>query len=195
MRTPPVFSLRQPDRQVHFDRTDKRAGMETVLIKGRIFAMLRDQMIAYSKGDNLHAYWLLYRRRERTKHKWIRDLLTFFCNRSARRHGGYIGNGAKFAGRPSLPHGLHGIYISRYASVGLNCRIYQNATIGEVNRKAPRIGSNCLIGAGAIVVGNIQIGDDVRIGAGAIVNFDVSDHCTVVSQPSRVIEREKKNGI
>ncbi len=155
--------------------------------------MLRDRMIEYSKGDNLRGYWSLFRRRERAKNKLIKDLLTFFCNRSAHRHGGYIGNGAKISGLPSLPHGLHGLYISRYASIGLNCWIYQNVTIGEVDRKAPRIGDNCLIGAGATIIGDIHIGDNVRIGAGAVVSFDVPDNCTVVPQPSRVIEREKEN--
>lgn len=155
--------------------------------------MLRDKIIAYSKGDGLSGYWALFRRRARAKHKWVKDLLTFFCNRWAHRHGGYIGNGAEIAGIPSLPHGLHGIYISRYAHIGLNCRIYQNVTVGETGRRAPRIGDNCLIGAGAVVVGDIQIGDFVRIGAGAVVSFDVPDHCTVVAQPPRVIERESEH--
>ncbi|MGE4353837.1 MAG: serine acetyltransferase [Oscillospiraceae bacterium] len=155
--------------------------------------MLRDRIIDYSKGDNMRGYWSLFKRRERAKNKLVKDLLTFFCNRSAHRRGGYIGNGAKIAGLPSLPHGLHGVYISRYASIGLNCRIYQNVTIGEVQRRAPRIGDNCLIGAGAAVVGDIQIGDNVRIGAGAVVCFDIPDNCTVVSHPPRVIERAKEN--
>ena len=78
-------------------------------------------------------------------------------------------------GRPTLPHGLQGIFISRYASVGEGCLIYQNVTIGEVNRKAPVIGDHCLIGAGAVLIGNIRIGDRVKIGAGAVVNMDVPD--------------------
>ena len=155
--------------------------------------MLRDRIIDYSKGDNLHRYWALFRQRERTPNKLFKKLLIFLCNRSAQKHGGYIGNGAKIAGLPTLPHGLHGIYISRYASIGLNCWIYQNVTIGEVDHKAPSIGNNCLIGAGAAVVGNIQIGDNVKIGAGAVVSFDVPDNCTVVSQPPRVIERKEEN--
>ncbi|MEA4814312.1 MAG: serine acetyltransferase [Oscillospiraceae bacterium] len=152
--------------------------------------MLRDKMIDYSKGDNLRRYWSLFRRRERTKNKFFKDILTFLCNRSAHKHGGYIGNGAKIAGIPSLPHGLHGIYISRYASIGANCLIYQNVTIGEVERKAPRIGDNCLIGAGAAVIGDIQIGNNVKIGAGAVVSFDIPDNCTVVSPRALVLERK-----
>jgi serine O-acetyltransferase len=150
-------------------------------------------MIDYSKGDNLSRYWTLFRQREQAKTKFIKDVLTFFCNRSACRHGGYIGNGAKITGIPSLPHGLHGVYISRYASIGANCRVYQNVTIGEVDNKAPCIGAGCLIGAGAVIIGNIRIGDNVKVGAGAVVSSDIPDNCTVVPQPPRIIERTKGN--
>ena len=71
--------------------------------------------------------------------------------------------------------------------MGDNCLIYQNVTIGEVNRKAPVIGDNCLIGAGAVLIGDIKIGSFVKIGAGAVVNTDIPDHCTVVSQPVRIL--------
>ena len=155
--------------------------------------MLRERIIDYSKGDDLRWFWALFRRREQVRSKLIEDVLTFLCNRSAHRHGGYIGNGAKIAGIPSLPHGLHGIYISRYAYIGANCRIYQNVTIGEVDHIAPCIGDNCLIGAGAVIIGNIRIGHNVKIGAGTVVSSNTPDNCTVVSQPPRIIEREGEN--
>lgn len=85
---------------------------------------------------------------------------------------------------------MQGIFISRYAEIGKNCWIYQNVTIGEINKKAPVIGDNCLIGAGAILIGDIRIGNNVFIGAGAVVNSNVPDNCTVVSQPMRMIERK-----
>ena len=88
---------------------------------------------------------------------------------------------------------LHGIFISRYAQIGENCRIYQNVTIGEVNREAPVIGDYCLIGAGAVIIGNIRIGNHVKVGAGAVVEKDVPDYCTVVSQPVRLLEGKKED--
>lgn len=145
----------------------------------------------FSKGDNLALFWKLFRLRDRTKKRPLRQVLTFLLNRMAHRHGGYIGNGAVFRGIPVLPHGLHGIFISRYAKIGRDCWIYQNVTIGEVDRVAPEIGDGCLIGAGAVIVGGIKIGDHVKIGAGAVVSADVPDNCTVVAQPPRVIFREK----
>ena len=150
----------------------------------------REKLTDYSLGNNLSLYWRLFRRRERAKSAFLADVLTFILSRMAHRRGGYIGRDAKIEGILSLPHGLHGIYISRYASVGAGCRIYQNVTIGEVAGRAPRIGRNCLIGAGAVLVGDINIGDNVKIGAGAVVFSDIPDNCTVVSQPPRVIARE-----
>ena len=68
-------------------------------------------------------------------------------------------------------------------------RSYQNVTVGEVDRKAPVIGEGCLIGAGAVILGDIKIGNHVKIGAGAVVNTDVPDNSTVVSQPVRIIKK------
>lgn len=145
-----------------------------------------------SKGDGLRFFWAMFRARERCRGRLARRILTFFLNRSAHRHGGYVGNGAKIAAVPSLPHGLHGVYISRYASVGSGCRIYQNVTIGEVDGKAPRIGSGCFIGAGAVIVGDIDVGNNAKIGAGAVVFADVPEGATVVAQPPRVILKNRE---
>lgn len=149
---------------------------------------LRECLTDWSKGDQMTGFWRLYRLRNRAKWKVTRDILTFFFNRSARRHGGYVGPGAVILGEPLLPHGLHGVYISRFATIGAGCRIYQNVTIGEVNRRAPVIGEGCLIGAGAVLVGDIQIGNRVKIGAGAVVHQNIPDGCTVVAQPPRILE-------
>lgn len=150
---------------------------------------IRRKIIDHSRGNDLNGFWRLYQLQKRTNNGLRHDVLTFLLSRCAHRHGGYIGPDTMIKSRPSLPHGLHGIFISRYAEIGENCCIYQNVTIGEVNRKAPVIGNNCLIGAGAVIIGNIKIGNDVKIGAGAVVSTDVPDGCTVVSQPMRIIER------
>ena len=150
---------------------------------------LRDYFTDCSKGDRMQSFWRLYRLQNRAHRKMLRDLLTFLLNRSARRHGGYIGPGAVILGEPVLPHGLHGVYISRFAVIGADCRIYQNATIGEVRGKAPVIGKGCLIGAGAVLVGEIKVGDHVNIGAGAVIHQDIPDNCTVVAPPPRILKR------
>ena len=149
---------------------------------------IRRKVIAYSRGNDLGFFWEFYRWQKKVKKGFLFDILTFFMSRSAHNHGGYVGVDARLGENISLPHGLHGIFISRYAFVGDNCLIYQNVTIGQAGGLcAPQIGDGCLIGAGAVIVGDIRIGNHVKIGAGAVVSRDVPDYCTVVSQPPRII--------
>lgn len=153
---------------------------------------IREKITDYSRGDNLHIFWRLFFLRGRAKNALVKDILTFGCSRLAHKHGGYVGAGAEIEKIPSLPHGLHGIYISRYSNIGSGCRIYQNVTIGEIEQKAPQIGRNCLIGAGAVIIGDITVGNNVKIGAGAVVFTDIPDNSTVVSQPPRILTKEVK---
>jgi len=154
---------------------------------------VRGAIIDFSKGDFLYIYWKLFAWRRRISCRPIQDVVSFFLQRMAHRHGGYIGRDAILQSIPILPHGLHGIYISRYAKIGRDCRIYQNVTIGSIGKQAPQIGDHCLIGAGAVIVGNVKIGDHVKIGAGAVVSTDIPSHSTVVAQPPRVLVRRMAN--
>lgn len=151
----------------------------------------RGYLTQRSKGDDLGWFWRVFFLSQRARPGLRRDVLTYLANRAAHRHGGYVGPDAVILGIPSLPHGLHGVFISRYATLGPGCRIYQHVTIGEIDGKAPVIGENCWIGAGAILVGGIRVGNNVKIGAGAVVHQDVPDDATVVSQPPRILERRE----
>lgn len=155
---------------------------------------IRAAVTDFAKGDRLGLYWRLFAWRDRTACRFLQDVLTFFLYRIAHGHGGYIGRGAVLLDKPVLPHGLHGIYISRYARIGRACRIYQNVTIGSVGDRAPQIGDHCLIGAGAVVVGGIRVGDHVKIGAGAVVFTDIPAHSTVVAGTPRIIPGEAEHG-
>ena len=55
---------------------------------------------------------------------------------------------------------------------------------------APTIGGGVFIGAGAIILGGVEIGNNCRIGAGTVVTKSIPDNCVVVSQPSRVIQKD-----
>ena len=79
---------------------------------------------------------------------------------------------------------LNGIFIHPNAVLGENCTIFQQVTIGvnefRDNMKAPRLGNRVYVGAGAKLIGDICIGNNVRIGANAVVTKDVPPGMTVV---------------
>lgn len=81
--------------------------------------------------------------------------------------------------------------MSHNAVIGENCTIFHQVTIGEGKGGAPTIGNNCLIGAGAKIIGGITIGNNVKIGAGCVVVDDVPDGATVVMQKARILEYNK----
>ncbi|MBD2184417.1 serine O-acetyltransferase [Aerosakkonema funiforme] len=91
-----------------------------------------------------------------------------------------------------IDHGM-GVVIGETAIVGDYALIYQGVTLGgtgkESGKRHPTLGENVVVGAGAKVLGNIQIGNSVRIGAGSVVLRDVPSNCTVVGIPGRIIYR------
>jgi serine O-acetyltransferase len=91
-----------------------------------------------------------------------------------------------------IDHGM-GVVIGETAIVGDYTLIYQGVTLGgtrkESGKRHPTLGSHIVVGAGAKILGNIQIGDYARIGAGSIVLKNVPAHCTAVGVPGRNICR------
>ncbi|MCF1716387.1 serine acetyltransferase [Flavihumibacter sp. RY-1] len=84
------------------------------------------------------------------------------------------------------------IVISANATIGNNCNIAHNVTIGSARGKrsgAPIIGNTVWIGTGAVLVGKITIGDNVLIAPNAFVNFDVPAHSIVLGNPGKIIPR------
>jgi serine O-acetyltransferase len=100
--------------------------------------------------------------------------------------------GAQIGQGVFIDHGM-GVVIGETAIIGDYCLIYQGVTLGgtgkESGKRHPTLGENVVVGAGAKVLGNIQIGNDVRVGAGSVVLRDVPSHCTVVGIPGRVVFR------
>ncbi|MDP9123148.1 MAG: serine acetyltransferase [Pseudomonadota bacterium] len=91
-----------------------------------------------------------------------------------------------------LPH-PNGVVIHPSATIGPNCLIFQQVTIGAGGKPGfPSIGGHVDIGAGAKILGGVTIGDHARIGANAVVMIDVPAGATAVGIPARILsEREQ----
>ena len=118
---------------------------------------------------------------------------------SRRRTGIEIHPAARIAPGVFIDHGM-GVVIGETAEVGEGSVIYQGVTLGGTGKQAgkrhPTVGKNCVISAGAKVLGDISIGDYAKVGAGAVVLRDVPAHATVVGVPARVVRiRGGKEGI
>ena len=84
-----------------------------------------------------------------------------------------------------------GFVAGETAVIGDNVSILQGVTLGGTGKadedRHPKIGDGVLIGAGAIILGNIRVGECARIGAGSVVVKDVPPRVTVVGVPARIV--------
>ncbi|MCB4429085.1 serine O-acetyltransferase [Synechococcus sp. MU1643] len=91
-----------------------------------------------------------------------------------------------------IDHGM-GVVIGETAEIGERCLLYQGVTLGgtgkEHGKRHPTLAENVVVGAGAKVLGGITIGTNTRIGAGSVVVKNVDANCTVVGIPGRVIHQ------
>ncbi len=91
-----------------------------------------------------------------------------------------------------------GIVINKDVSIGKNCNISQEVTIGQVNRGirkgCPTIGDNVYIAPGVKIIGRIKIGSNVAIGANCVVTKDIPDNAVVVGIPGKVISYDGSAG-
>lgn len=86
------------------------------------------------------------------------------------------------------------VIINSDSCVGKNVNIATGCTIGRENRGirkgCPKIGNRVWIGMNSVIVGKIEIGDDVLIAPLTFVNFDVPSHSIVIGNPAKIIHRE-----
>lgn len=91
--------------------------------------------------------------------------------------------GAKIGRRVLIDHGM-GVVIGETATIGNDCTIYHNSTLGGTGKdkykRHPDIGNNVMVGSGAKVLGPIKIGNNVKIGANSVVLKNIPDNVTVV---------------
>jgi serine O-acetyltransferase len=106
---------------------------------------------------------------------------------------------AKIAPGVSIVHG-NGLVISKEATVGPGCILFQNVTLGQgidpITRLVggPTLGEDVHVGPGATLIGPIHIGRGTKIMAGAVVTMSVPERSVVLSPVPEVAERGKQSG-
>jgi serine O-acetyltransferase len=100
--------------------------------------------------------------------------------------------GAVIGRRFFIDHGM-GVVIGETAIIGDDCTIYHGVTLGGTSwkkgKRHPTLGNNVVVGAGAKVLGPIEIGDGGRIGSNAVVVKGVPEMTTVVGVPGRIVKQ------
>ena len=94
----------------------------------------------------------------------------------------------KIGGGLSFQHGFSTIVSAK--EIGERCRIYQQVTVGYHGEYAPVIGNDVRITAGAIVIGNVHIGNGAVVGAGAVVTHDVGENTTVIGVSAKELVKK-----
>jgi len=98
--------------------------------------------------------------------------------------------GAVIGRRFVIDHGT-GVVIGETSEIGDDVILYQGCTLGgtgkDTGKRHPTIGNNVMVGAGAKILGPINIGNNSRIAAGAVVLRDVPNEATAVGVPARVV--------
>ncbi len=119
-----------------------------------------------------------------------RDIALYLQSRSSQVFQTDINPAAKFGRGIFMDHAT-GIVIGETAQVGNDVSILHGVTLGGTGKQTedrhPKIGNGVLLGAGAIVLGNIKVGDCSRIAAGSLVIKEVPPKVTVAGIPGKVV--------
>ncbi|MBD9363573.1 serine O-acetyltransferase [Methylomonas fluvii] len=103
--------------------------------------------------------------------------------------------GAQIGRRFFIDHGM-GVVIGETAVIGDDCTLYHGVTLGGTSwnkgKRHPTLGNGVVIGAGAKVLGPIEIGDGARVGSNSVVVKSVPMGVTVVGIPAHIVDPKAK---
>lgn len=89
----------------------------------------------------------------------------------------------------------NGVVVGPGVRTGIDCRLNPGVVLGEPGRGSsgdygfPVLGDHVTIGAHAVVLGTIHIGDGSVVGANSVVRGDVEDNVVVIGSPAKVVRR------
>ncbi|MFC6441647.1 serine O-acetyltransferase [Bowmanella sp. JS7-9] len=123
-----------------------------------------------------------------------RDLALFLQSRNSAVNGVDIHPAARLGKGLMFDHAT-GIVIGETCVIEDNVSLLQSVTLGgtgnESGDRHPKVRQGVMIGAGAKILGNIEIGEGSKVGAGSVVLSDVPPHVTVVGVPAKVVGKPR----
>ncbi|MCC2617608.1 serine O-acetyltransferase [Aestuariibacter halophilus] len=175
MLEPAIVDAAISDIKAVFDRDPAVHSYLTVLIHFKGFQSIQVHRLA-------HYLW----KRRRT------DLALFIQSRNSQVFGVDIHPAAQFGRGVMFDHAT-GIVVGETTVIEDNVSILQSVTLGgtgnESGDRHPKIRQGVMVGSGAKILGNIEIGRGSKVGAGSVVLSDVPAHVTVVGVPAKIVGR------
>jgi serine O-acetyltransferase len=105
--------------------------------------------------------------------KAIYSMLALYCEYV---YGSRIEPSCRIGRRVLLGHASGGIILGHHVTIGDDCILRHNVTLGARGHTKPgdpTLGARVEVGAGAVIIGTIAVGDDAVIGANTVVTGDV----------------------
>ncbi|WP_027160193.1 serine O-acetyltransferase [Methylobacter luteus] len=103
--------------------------------------------------------------------------------------------GAQIGRRFFIDHGM-GVVIGETAVIGDDCTLYHGVTLGgttwQKGKRHPTLHNGVVIGAGAKVLGPIEIGQGARVGSNSVVLKSVPAGATVVGIPGHIVDSKTR---
>ncbi len=168
-----------------------REDIQTVFARDPAARSLLEVLFCY---PGLHALWMHRIAHWLWKHK-LRFLGRLVSHISRFLTGIEIHPGAVIGRRFFIDHGA-GVVIGETAEIGDDVTLYQGVVLGgttlERKKRHPTIGNRVIIGAAAVVLGPIEVGDGALIGANSVVIKPVPPGATVVGIPGRIVGDRRK---
>ena len=154
-----------------------KSNMEVFLYPS--FKVILSYRVAHKLYCSGHFFWA----------RWV-------SQRAARKTGIEIHPGAQIGKGLFIDHGS-GVIIGETTIIGDNVTLYQGVNLGgtgkEQGKRHPTLGDNVMVSAGAKILGSFKIGDNCKIGAGSVVLKEVPPNCTVVGVPGRIVKSANDN--
>jgi serine O-acetyltransferase len=150
----------------------------------------RSKVEVFLSYPGVHALWWHRFNNWLWRHH-VKTLARMFANFSRTLTGIEIHPGAQLGRRLFIDHGM-GVVIGETAIVGDDVTMYHGVTLGgrslAKTKRHPTIGHNVILGAGAKVLGNIEVGDGAVVGANAVITRSVAPGEVAVSVEQRRLE-------